>query len=188
MRTLLFFLILMFSIPSLAKVKLSFEGEIDSDSLASLEKRILKEAGKMKPDSDRIIEITLDSGGGDLLKTFASVRRIRAFESSLNIRIHTRVWSNCESSCTVLYTAGSIRTAGRWAKFGFHSPKIASKVPANLSRTQIIEDARIRWISAISEVDSQLGVELERRGLLLRDRMTYLRSRDLLHGYVGKID
>ncbi len=188
MRTLLTFLIFLISLPAFSAAKIQFEGEISGDSLASLEKRIVREAGRFKENSDRIIEITLDSGGGNLLRTFESVRRIRNFETSLNVQIHTRVLASCESSCTVLYTAGSVRRAGRRAKFGFHSPAIASSVPAGMSRTQIIEDARIRWISAINEVDSQLAAELERRGLLLKSNMVYIRARDLLHGYVTLIN
>lgn len=188
MKALLLSLILMISMPALAAGKIYFEGEIDEDSLAELEKKIIREAGRLKPNAERIIRIDLDSGGGNLLKTFASVKRIRNFETSLNVKIHTRVSGTCESSCTVLYTAGSVRLAGKRASFGFHSPAIASKVPAGMNRTQIIEDARSRWISAINEVDAQLAAEVDRRGLLLKSNMTYMKAKNLVHGYVTLID
>jgi hypothetical protein len=187
MKSAFFLLMLLTSLPALSVEKIYFQGEIEADSLARLEKRIVKEAGRFKENSDRIIEITLDSGGGNLIRTFESVKRIRNLETSLNVKIHTRVNSTCESSCTVLYTAGSVRLAGKRASFGFHSPAIASSVPHGVSRTEIIENARDRWIAAINEVDSQLAADLERDGLLLRSRMTYLKARNLLHGYVTEI-
>ncbi len=188
MKLSFFFLILLLSLPAMSAKGIYFQGEIDEDSLANLERKIVKEAGRFKPGQERVIRIDLDSGGGNLLKTFASVKRIRHFETSLNVKIHTRVSGDCESSCTVLFTAGSVRYARKRSSFGFHSPAIASKVPAGMSRDQIIEDARVRWISAITEVDSQLGAELQRRGLLLKSNMTYLKARDLLNGYVSVID
>lgn len=171
-----------------AEVKIRFNDQIDQVSLSRLEKNVLKAAAKFKLDQDRTIVLNLNSGGGDLYKTLDFVSRMRQYEGTLGVKIHTRVTSSCESACTVLYTAGSVRRASRYAQFGFHSPAIASRVPRGMSRTQIIEHARDRWISAIQFVDAQLATDLMTKGLLLNDEMTYINAGHLLYGYVTILD
>lgn len=182
-NTLLAFLIAFPSL-ALAEVKVSFTSEITPRSLESLEKKILKSVGKIKTGQDRSVVVDLDSGGGDLYATLKFITHMKQTAATMNFALHTRVRSSCESSCTVLFTMGEERRAGRRAQFGFHSPKIESRLPRGLSKKEVLAHARSRWIGAISAVDPLLASELEIRKYLYDDDMAYMDASELLSGYV----
>lgn len=184
MRITFFILTALFSISAYSQVDVSFSGEINPRTLAKLQSNIEKAASKIKKDAPRIVVLVLNSGGGNLYATLDFVESMKDKASKLNLSLHTRVRSSCESSCTVLFTIGEKRMAGRWSKFGFHSPAVASKLPRGIRRSDVIEEARDRWLDAISKVDPKLSIEVESRALLLDDEMSYVSGRDLLSGYV----
>ncbi len=184
MRNLISILAILTTHSALAEVKVSYNDEITPKSLTKLEDNIRKTALKIKASEERKVVITLGSGGGNLYAALSFVGRINEISAKNNVVIDTRVTSSCESACTVLFTAGNQRRAGRWAQFGFHSPAIASKVPKGMDRKVILEEARRVWIDAISAVDPTLAGVLIKRKLLHDDDMTYLSRTELGTGYV----
>lgn len=187
MRITFLILAVLFSISAYSQVEVSFSGEISPKTLAKLQANIEKAVTKIKKDAPRVVVLVLDSGGGNLYATLNFVDSMKEKASKLNVSLHTRVRSSCESSCTVLFTLGEKRMAGRWSKFGFHSPAVASKLPRGIRRADVIEEARDRWLEAISKVDPKLSLEVESRALLLDDEMSYLSGRELLSGYVTNL-
>ncbi len=186
MRLLLFiFILLSFSVH--AEVRVSFSGEITPRSLERLERNILKAVSNLREADERIVVAEINSGGGNLYAALAFIERIRKSEADLNFSLTTRVRHSCESSCTVLFTAGKTRQATRGASFGFHSPAIESRLPKGVDRRDVLRNARERWLGAVAKVDIPLSYELDRRGLLLNDEMKYIKGRDLATGYVSEI-
>ena len=181
--TILFLLPLM----ALAEEKIYFSGEITPKSLSHLEQKVLKAAASFKDGEERVIVIEMNSGGGNLFATLSFIEQIQKASVDLNFALHTRVRRACESSCTVLFTAGSVRQASRGAEFGFHSPAIASKVPRGMDRKSILRNARERWLGAVARVDIPLSYELDRRGYLLHDEMSYMSGKELNSGYVSEL-
>ncbi|MFL5783752.1 MAG: hypothetical protein ACJ76H_04015 [Bacteriovoracaceae bacterium] len=181
-------LFLLFPLVTVAAVRVSFSDEITKDGLDKLEQKIRRAGANLKENQERIIQIDIDSGGGNLYATMDFVKSVASLMTELNVQINTRVASDCESSCTVLFTAGVERFASRWAHFGFHSPAIASRLPKGADRNAILLEARTRWLEAVGAVDAQLSTELERDGVLQRGEMTYFSSRELNHGYVTLIN
>ncbi len=175
---------MLFTQSAFSEVPVNFSDEITPRTLSRLESNIRKAAGKMKAGDERRIVIDLSSGGGNLYAALSFVRRINQISGGSNVVIDTRVRSSCESSCTILFTAGNQRRAGRGATFGFHSPAIGSRVPRGMNREMIIEEARRVWLEAIGAVDPGLSFTLERRRMLLRDEMTFLSRSSLTGGYV----
>ncbi|MES2525867.1 MAG: hypothetical protein V4598_02225 [Bdellovibrionota bacterium] len=184
MRNFIFILAILTTHSALAEVKVSYNDEITPKSLTKLEENIKKAASKIKAGEERKVVIDLGSGGGNLYAALSFVGRINEISSKNNVVIDTRVRSSCESSCTILFTAGNQRRAGRFAQFGFHSPAIASKVPKGMDRKVILEEARRVWLDAVSAVDPTLTGILIKRKLLLDDEMTYLSRGELGTGYV----
>jgi hypothetical protein len=187
MRLLFILFSICFSLSALAVEKVEFTGEITEKSLAKLQEKITKKAAKIPAGADRTILLDLQSGGGNLFATLKFVAGIPGLSKALNVVINTRVKSDCESSCTVLFTAGTERLARKWAKFGFHSPKIASKLPPGLSKQQVLDNARTRWYDAIGAVDMQLASDLQRHNYLMHAEMSFYRGNELLHGYVTQL-
>lgn len=174
---------------ALAQTSVSFTGKIDESSLQSLERRIVKAISKIKPDKPRVIIINLDSGGGDLQKANRFVQTARTLEVTHNVTINTKVssWASCESACTVLFTAGTERLAGHRASFGFHTPKVESRLPRGVKEEEILTMARRLWINAIARVDHQVASLVESRGYLFDQEMQYLEADQLDTGYVTSI-
>ncbi len=188
MRNIIFILALLTTQSALAEVKVSFRDDITPRSLLKLEENIKKAALKIKEGEERKVVIDLESGGGNLYAALSFVRRINDISATNNVVIDTRVRGSCESSCTVLFTAGNQRRAGRGAQFGFHSPAIASKVPRGMNRITILENARRVWLEAISIVDPTLAGTLINRKMLMDDEMLYLSRSELETGYVTDRD
>lgn len=180
-------ILLILSFSALAEEKVSFSDEITPKSLASLEQKILKVVSKFKPDAPRVVVLDLSSGGGNLYATLSFIGQIQKAAADQKFTLITRNRNSCESSCTVLYTAGSIRQASKYAQFGFHSPAIASKLPKGVKRDDVLREARERWMAAITKVDPLLSLELDHRGYFLHDDMSYMSGRDLATGYVSEI-
>ena len=86
-----------------------------------------------------------------------------------------------------MFTVGEKRMAGKRSKFGFHSPDVVSRLPRGLRRSDIIEEARDRWLIAVAKVDPALAIEIESRALLLDPEMSYLSGKDLMSGYVTEL-
>lgn len=177
----------LFTFPALAGVSISFNGEITPKTLLKLQEKIEKAAVKFKKDEERVVILDLNSGGGNLYATLDFIDAIKEKAVKLNIALQTRVKSACESSCTVLFTVGEKRMAGKWSKFGFHSPDVVSRLPRGIRRSDIIEDARDKWLVAVSKIDPHLAIEIESRALLLDDEMSYLSGKELLTGYVTEL-
>lgn len=173
------------SFQAMANTKVSFNGEITKSSIESLEKKIIKAAGKIKPGKPRVIIISLDSGGGDLQAANKFVGTARRLSVTHDVKIHTKVgWGSCESACTVLFTAGEERIASRRASFGFHTPSIQSRIPRGMSRDEILTMARQLWINAIARVDYQVASMVESKGYLFDEDFTYVDADELDTGYV----
>lgn len=185
MRFLITIFMALFTASVFAEVSVSFYGDITPKSLQKLQDKIHKAAVKMKSNEERVVVLDLDSGGGNLYATFDFIETMKDKASKLNIALHTRVKSACESSCTVLYTLGEKRLAGKRAKFGFHSPDVVSRIPRGMSRSGIIEEARDKWLTAVSKISPELAIELESRALLMDEEMSYLTGKELsTTGYV----
>jgi hypothetical protein len=188
MKGLLLGLFLLFPLVTVAAVRVSFSDEITKETLKKLEEKIRRASSGLKENDERVIQIDIDSGGGNLYATLDFVKNAAILMTELKVQINTRVYADCESSCTVLFTAGVERMASRWAHFGFHSPAIASRLPKDADRNAILLEARTRWLEAIGAVDAQLSTELERDGVLQHGEMTYFSARALNHGYVTLIN
>ncbi len=187
MRTIFLILVSLFTWPSLAEVRITFYGDITPKTLLRLNGKIEKAAANLRKDEERILVLDLDSGGGNLYAALDFVESIKEKTNKLNVGLHTRVRSTCESSCTVLFTAGEKRIAGKRSKFGFHSPDVVSRLPRGIRRLDVLEEARDKWLIAVSKVDPRLAIEIESRALLLDDEMFYLDGKDLLTGYVTEL-
>ena len=188
MKNLITLLILLSTQTVFAEVKVRFSSEITPKTLGKLEDSIKKESLKIPVGGERKVVIELSSGGGNLYAALSFVRRINDISAANNIVIDTLVRSSCESSCTVLFTAGNQRRAARGAQFGFHSPAIASKVPRGMNRKMIIDEARRVWLEAISLVDPTLSLTLEKRKMLMDEEMIYLSRKELNTGYVTDLE
>lgn len=184
MKNLILAMLILLPTFAFAEVRVSFWSEITPRSLASLEKKILKAVRKMKEGEDRSVVVDLSSGGGNLFATMRFITHMKQTAATLKFSLHTRVKSSCESACTVLYTMGEERRASKRAQFGFHSPKVESRLPRGVSRKEVLEHARARWIGAIAAVDPLLASELELRKYLFDEEMAYLEASELLSGYV----
>ncbi len=189
MKSLLFLSISLFlSSVALAETRVSFSRDITPSTLRNLEKDIVKAIKRMDPQDYPEVFIDLSSAGGDLNAAIRFVDRVSSLSSQHRVQIHTRVlYGSCDSACTVLFTAGSRRIARSNSSFGFHSPQIASRVPRGTNRGEILDRARVRWVDAISRVDSRLASELERGGFLQGENMRYFSGRDVYTGYVNEL-
>jgi ATP-dependent protease ClpP protease subunit len=165
--------------------KITFSGVIDKRSINRLISRIDKAIEKNKGTQQKII-LSLDSTGGDINETIRAVKYIRELNQDPLIEIHTKLLSNnnCESACTILFTAGEKRFAGERAKFGFHSPKFQRGDRNGMSKKEIEEIYRNVWFNYISQVDPSTADVLRSRGYLLHQWMSYLPARELSTGYV----
>ena len=147
--------------------------------------RIDKATQKNKGTKQKII-LSLNSGGGDINETIRAVKYIRELNQDPMIEIHTKLYAynDCESACTILFTAGSKRLADERAKFGFHSPKFERGNRNGLTSKEIEERYRNIWFSYIAMVDPSSAENIRNRGYLLHPPMTYVSARDLNSGYV----
>lgn len=165
--------------------KVSFNGEITKSSIDSLIKRIDKAIAKNTGTMKEII-IDLDSGGGNINEAIRAINYIRKLNRDPAIEMHTKVssYSDCESACTILYTAGEKRFASRSSKFGFHSPKFESGNKAGMTKREIEERYRKIWLNYVSAVDPAASANIDSRRYLLDEEMSYISGRDLNTGYV----
>jgi hypothetical protein len=181
-------LLLSFSLSALAAQTVSFGGDITPTSMTNLLKKIDKAIVKdaKKNPAQQIITIRLSSGGGNIYSALRFVREVESRNQG-SVTINTQVRSSCESACTILYTAGHNRQATRNARFGFHSPKIESRVPRDRSRDEIMQKAKDDWMDAVGAVDPGLVGEILRRRMLEDEDMTYFRGHEAVSGYVTEI-
>ena len=102
------------------------------------------------------------------------------------IDIHTKVnsYSDCESACTLLFTAGEKRLASRYSRFGFHSPKFQSGPLGGLTAHDIEERYRRIWLEYVAKVDPASALMIESRQYLLDHDMSYVEADELASGYV----
>lgn len=165
--------------------KLHFSGPINKYSINRLIKRLDKSI-KKNQGTDQEIILTLDSGGGDINQTIRAVRYIRELSKNPLIKIHTQVnsYNDCESACTILFTAGVKRMASERSRFGFHSPKYESGKLNGISRREVEERYRQIWLRYVAMVDQTTATEIESRGYLRDSNMSYISGRNLNTGYV----
>jgi hypothetical protein len=171
-------LLCVFSLSSHADTTVRFDDDITSRSMNSLLSKISKALEK-----DSVVTVELSSGGGEIGAALDFVNRAQRMNGTVN----TLVNSSCESACTILFTAGLERLASSSAQFGFHAPEIASRVPRGVSREEVLQRAKDRWMEAIGRVDGRAVYLIESRGMLDNESMSYLRARDLTSGYVTRI-
>lgn len=169
-------------------INIRFATSVTKRSINSLIKRVEKAIAKSKSDFKEVI-ISLDSPGGDIVQAIRAVDYMRSRSMANDIAIHTKVLSvnDCESSCTILFTGGEKRFAGKNAKFGFHSPNYVSGTVNNLTPEQIENLFRKKWIEQISSVDQIVAERIEHDRLLKEDSMSYLDATELQTGYVTDI-
>ncbi len=187
MKKTLLTLSLGFVLQAQAATSVRFSSTITSSSLSGLKNDISRAANRLQENDERVIIIDLSSGGGDLQASLRFVGEVYSLASRLGVQIDTRVTSSCESACTILYTAGQNRLASRSAQFGFHSPKIESRIPSGMNRADLLDRFRRDWLNAIGRVDGGLAYQLEDRGFLLRDDMQYISASRARGGYVTHI-
>jgi len=176
------------TLSALAAETVSFGGDITPSSMSSLLKKIDKAIAKeaKRGNVQQVVTLRLSSGGGNIYSALNFVREVDRRNQGPVI-INTLVRSSCESACTILYTAGMHRQATRGARFGFHSPKIESRVPRNRSAADIMQKAKDDWMDAVGAVDPSLVHEILRRDMLEESDMTYVRGQDATTGYVTEI-
>lgn len=83
---------------------------------------INKDLGKALDQNPSVVRIELNSLGGDTTSTYAIAEQIR----SRGIHTHVRSGAVCESACSLVFQAGSKRTASPDAIFMFHGSRIGS--------------------------------------------------------------
>jgi hypothetical protein len=88
-------LFLLFPLVTLAAVRVSFSDEITKDSLDKLERKIRRAGANLKENQERIIQIDIDSGGGNLYATMDFVKNVASLMTELNVQINTRVAYDC---------------------------------------------------------------------------------------------
>lgn len=162
-----------------------FSGEINESSVNRLIKRLNKLI-EDNPNQDLSITITLDSGGGNVNESLRAIREIQRLNRNPLVQIDTKVGSfnSCESSCTLLFTAGHKRIASERTKFGFHSPKFVRGDRGDRSREDIENLYREIWLKQIRAVDPTAAAMIKDHEYLLDYDMSYVRARELTTGYV----
>lgn len=167
------------------KTKLSFSGYINQSSISRLIKKIDKAVAKNK-GTKQIITISLNSGGGNINEAIKAIQYIRNLNNDPLIEINTKVssFSDCESACTILFTAGEKRLASERSEFGFHSPKLEKGKIEGMTRDEIEERYRQIWLRYIAMVDQTVASRVESSRYLYDDDMSYISGRDLATGYV----
>lgn len=173
---------------AVTKKRVHFSGEITTSSMNRLKRRI----DKVIADNNTgplEITLTLDSTGGNLVESIYFVRYVRSIMNQGRVVINTQVSSNrdCESSCTILYTAGKQRFANRRSRFGFHSPRVASGGIEGMTREEIVEVYKNHWLNQVAVVDTGLAQTLRTNGYMEHLDMSYIDAEDLLTGYVTDI-
>jgi hypothetical protein len=170
-----------------AQVQLNFRGQIDQRSTERLMSQITSTLEGIGDDKRKVINIQLDSTGGEIEPARRLVRFIKQLNLDPAISINTVLgtrFRNCESSCTIVFTAGKERIAHPRARFGFHSPRYQSGAPNGMTGAQVEEMYRKIWLSYIEQVDAYAAEILRDSGYLLRDRMRYISASDVYPGYV----
>ena len=164
---------------------IKFSGEITKYSIDKLIKRINNSIDEHANEDINII-ITLDSGGGNVNESLRAIREIRRLNRNPMIQIDTRVgtFNSCESSCTLLFTAGHKRMASERAKFGFHSPKFVRGDRGEMTRDDVENHYREIWLKQIYNIDPVASTMIRDHEYLLDYDMSYVRARELTTGYV----
>lgn len=176
------------SFSALAERRVYFSSEITQRSIDRLESSIVKQSQKLKENEERIVVVDLDSGGGNIQEAIRFVRDVYRLSLENRIEINTRIRNgSCESACTIMFTAGEKRIASKYARFGFHTPKLESRVPAGRTKNEILEWARSLWLDAISRVDTEASYRIREKELLYSSEMIYLSGKELNTGYVNTL-
>lgn len=167
------------------KSKISFGGYINKSSISRLIKKIDKAVEKNK-GTRQIITISLSSHGGNINEAIRAIQHIRNLNNDPLIEINTKVssYSDCESACTILFTAGERRFASERSEFGFHSPKLEKGKIEGMTRDEIEERYRQIWLRYIAMVDPTTASRVESSRYLYDDDMSYISGRNLATGYV----
>lgn len=167
-----------------AAVTVRFGAAITPGSMDSLTRNVDRAARRLRADDDREIVIHLSSEGGNLREAARFVDEARALEQNLNVMISTKVTGSCDSACTVLFTAGSRRYAKTSAKFGFHAPKIESRLPRGITSQMVMDSARNLWLQSIARVDASLAYRIQNGRYLFGEDMNYIRANNIGYGYI----
>jgi len=171
------------TLEELEETKVSHYGYIGKNSMNKLKKKINKKITEANGGPIKI-NVRLKSLGGEIYWANDMVQFMNKLNKDPKIQINTEVRSECESSCTILFTGGENRYASKYAKFGFHKPTLQSGSLNNLSKEEIEEMFRQIWIRSIRDVDPEVSVYLSENDYFKYQDMKYLRSDDLLTGYV----
>ena len=107
--------------------EIQFNDDISSASMAALINKVAASASV----GDRNITVHLNSGGGDL------VAALRAAQSLKRYGVNTSASNDCSSACTVLFSAGAVRTASSGTTFmsGSGRARVAGPAGATSSMT-----------------------------------------------------
>jgi hypothetical protein len=161
-----------------------FSSKIRPSSIQRLTNDITRAASRLRPGASREIVIHLSSEGGILREAARFVDTAREIEQTLNIELNTKVTRSCDSACTVLFTAGTRRYARSSATFGFHAPKIESRLPRGVTAQQVMAAARNLWLGAIARVDLSFANQLEQGRYLYGEDMNEIQAGRVGYGYV----
>lgn len=177
-------------LPLFAQDSIEFKGLINKNSVSRTIRRIGQSLEHQRTLPEKIIILKLDSTGGDIEQARRFVREIKRLNLEPDISIHTMVSSrrkNCESACTIVFTAGKERLAHINSRFGFHSPRYQRGAPRGTNIQEIEEKYRSIWLSYIEPIDEHFAALIKGERWLYRDRMSYVNAQDAYPGYVTEI-
>lgn len=185
-----FFCLFLISNLLLAQDTVDFKGTIDKDSVDKIIQRIVHSLDQQTEDLDKAVIIRLDSSGGNIEQARRLVREIKRLNLEPHTSIHTMISTrrkNCESACTIIFTAGKERYAHIKARFGFHSPRYQRGAPRGTNIRELEQRYRDIWLSYIADVDEYFAQTIDDKRWLYRDRMSYAESQDAYPGFVTEL-
>lgn len=171
------------ALEEMEETKVYYSGYISKSSMIKLKKKIIKKFTEANGGPIKI-NVKLKSLGGEIYWANDMVKFMNKLNQDPKIEINTEVRSECESSCTILFTGGKNRYASKYAKFGFHKPTLQSGSLENMTKDEVEEMFRQIWIRSIRNVDPEVSVYLSENDYFKYQEMKYLRSKELLTGYV----
>ena len=155
----------------------SFYGEINPYSVRTMAAKIEKQLWS----GDNDIVLHLESNGGEIPSALALANLLRSITES-GRRVVTYASSYCESACTIIFAAGSVRIARPDAEFYFHSVGVQG---AGKKRNEVQKTWSEVWLGQVGLVDERLADELNNNNITVgwgKER-TYTAKELIDHGY-----
>lgn len=159
---------------------ISFDDDITPQTMTKL----IVQIEQAHTNGDRNITVELNSDGGNLGSALWANEQMR------KVGVNTLVKKSCASSCTVLFAAGTTRTASNDAQFMFHSVDVAHLASSvKKSRTEVAIEYSNNWLAAVRVVAPMLADRLQKNRTLINghpENESWFSGRDLRkYGYVN---